>query len=248
MQQPLISVVMPVCNGEKFLSDSIESILNQSFSDFEFIIIENGSTDSSWQIIKSYSDPRIKAIRSSIKQVGYNLNLGIMNSVGKYIARMDCDDISDIDRLRSQFEFLEKNSDIAVVGSAFQTFGTDVKEKIIQMPETDSLIRRKLPFRFCFCHPSVMFKREVVLNYGGYWNFTSCEDLDLWLRLSRNANIKFANLHKVFLKYRIHPGQVKGKKETYIDMAGLMLRESLLRKSPKYFCGFIISLLKILLK
>jgi glycosyltransferase involved in cell wall biosynthesis len=248
MAQPQISVVMPVCNGEKFISDSIRSILNQSFSDFEFIIVENGSNDNSWQIINSYSDSRIKAIRSPIKQVGYNINLGIMNSTGKYISRMDCDDIANNDRLRIQFEYLEAHPDIAILGSDFKMFGENVKEKIIRMPQTNDLIRRKLPFKFCFCHPTVMFRREDILKCGGYWNFSACEDLDLWLRLSRRKDIKFANIPDVLLDYRIHPSQQKNKKETYIDMSFLMMREAILQKSFLYFLGFCISLGKTLLK
>lgn len=246
MTHPLVSVVMPVCNGEKFLSCAIESILKQSFKDFEFIIIENGSIDRSWAIITSYSDSRIKAVRSPIKQVGFNLNLGIMIAVGKYVARMDCDDISMLDRLKIQFDFFENNPDIAVVGSDFQFFGENTKEKKVQMPLTDSLIRKKLPYRFCFCHPSVMFRREVILECGGYWNFNGCEDLDLWLRLSRRKDIKFANINEILLKYRIHPDQQRKRNETYIDMASLMMREAIIRKSPSYFFGACVSLGKLL--
>ncbi len=248
IMEPKISVLMPVCNGEKFLCECIESIIGQSFSDFEFIIVENGSGDNSWELINSFNDPRIKPIKSPIRQVAYNLNLALMNSSGKYIARMDSDDISYPRRFQVQFDFLEQNWDVAIAGSGFKCFGENVDEKIVFMPETDRAIRRKLPFRFCFCHPSVMFRRELVLNYGGYQGVNGCEDLDLWLRLSRSNSIKMANIPEVLLKYRIHPAQTKGKKDTYADVAMLMMREALLRKSPGYFMGFWVSLFKYLIK
>ena len=110
---------MPVYNGEKYLQEAIESILNQTFKDFEFIIINDGSTDKTLEIIKSFTDPRIKLITQENRGIIYSLNKGITESRGKYIARMDADDISLPERLEKEYRFLEQNPNYGIVGTTF---------------------------------------------------------------------------------------------------------------------------------
>ena len=243
---PKVAVLLCVHNGEPFIGEAIESILNQSCKDFEFIIVENCSTDNTWQIIKSYTDPRIKAYQTNFKQLSFNLNYGLMQTKAEYIARMDADDIARPQRLGHQIAYLEANPKIDVLGTAYQLFGDDDEGKIIALPATDKAIRRRLPFRFCFCHPSVMFKRETIVNHGSYQGGKFCQDMDLWLRLSRDKTIKFANLPESLLRYRIHHNQAKGRREVDITGASLLFREALVQRSPRLFLGFLVAILKIL--
>ncbi len=242
-----VAVVLCACNAERYIKEAVDSVLSQSFKDFEFIIVENGSTDRTWEIIKSFRDSRIKAFQTPIKQLSFNLNFAMLQTEAEYIARMDADDIARPQRLAMQAAFLDSHPDIHVVGSAFELFGRNInKRKIILMPQSNSQIRKKLPFRFCFCHPTVMFRRSTIVAVGGYQGSSSCQDVDLWLRLSRNKNIKFANLQDVLLDYRIHPDQAKGSRECFIINSSQLFREALVQKSPCLFAGFIVSLFKIL--
>ena len=239
-----VAVLMCACNAEPYIGEAIDSILSQTFADFEFIIVENGSTDDTWDTIKSYTDPRIKAFQTDIKQLTYNLNYGLEQSHAELIARMDADDISEPTRLEEQVRFLEKNPDVAVVGTAFETFGADRQSKTITMPTDDKAIRRCLPFRFCFCHPSVMLRKKTVEIAGGYKAQGTCQDIELWLRLSRNKKIRFANLKEPLLKYRIHPGQIKGNKKAYKAAASYIFKEAKEQKSLLLFLGSLFTLLK----
>ena len=241
---PKIAVLMCACNAEQYIKEAIDSILNQTFTDFEFIIVENGSTDKTQSIIESYSDPRIRAFRTDIKQLTYNLNYGLKQTRAELIARMDADDISKPTRLQEQVRFLRQNPEVAVVGTAFEVFGKDTRNKIISMPVQDKTIRRYLPFRFCFCHPSVMFKKEIIENAGGYKAQGPCQDIELWLRLARDKKIKFANLKNSLLKYRIHQDQVKGDKKAYQAAAKYLFKEAVQQKSLLFFLGSLITLLK----
>lgn len=243
---PKVCVLMAVCNGENYLKQAIDSILDQTYSDFEFVIVENCSTDNTWQIIESYTDPRIKAFQTNFKQLSFNLNHGLMQTKAEYIARMDADDIAKPGRLEQQIAYLEANPDIDVLGTAFELFGNSDEGKIITLPAEDKAIRRRLPFRFCFCHPSVVFKRETILDHGGYQGGKYCQDADLWLRLSRDRTVKFANLQEPLLKYRIHSDQAKGQREVGMIMASQLFREALVQRSPLLFLGFLIAILKML--
>ena len=134
---PLISVVMSVFNTEMYLNKSIESILKQSYKNFEFIIIDDGSTDSSLSIILNYmkKDKRMVLISRENKGLPYSLNEGIDKSIGKYIARMDADDISLSTRLAEQIEFMEKNNEIGIVGTWIEIFGNNISNKISKHPK-----------------------------------------------------------------------------------------------------------------
>lgn len=235
---------MCACSAEQYIKQAIDSILGQTFADFEFIIVENGSTDNTWDMIKSYTDPRIKAFQTDIRQLTYNLNYGLKQTHAILIARMDADDISEPTRLQEQVRFLEQNPDVAVVGTAFETFGENTQNKTITMPVQNKTIRRCLPFRFCFCHPSVMFRKEIVDNAGGYKAQGTCQDLELWLRLSRDKNIQFANLKNTLIRYRIHPSQIKGNKKAYYATANHLFKEAKRQKSLLLFTGSLFALLK----
>ena len=244
--KPKAAVLLCAHNGEPFIGEAIESILNQTYKDFEFIIVENGSTDNTWQVIKAYKDQRIKAFQTPFKQLAFNLNYGLMQTQATYIARMDSDDIAKPQRIERQLSYLQAHSEVDVLGTSFESFGENNKGKTYTMPATDKEIRRRLPFRFCFCHPSVMFKRQTVLAHGGYQGGRYCQDVDLWLRLSRDKTVKFANLQEILLEYRVHPHQAKGCRESGILNASQLFRESLMQRSPLLFLGFLLAVLKLL--
>lgn len=241
---PKIAVLMCACNAEQYIKQAIDSILSQTFTDFEFIIVENGSTDNTQNIIDSYSDPRIRAFQTDIKQLTYNLNYGLNQTNAELIARMDADDISEPTRLEQQIQFLDQRPDVAVVGTAFKAFGKDMQDKIVTMPLQNKAIRRLLPFRFCLCHPSVMFRKQIIDSAGGYKAKGSCQDLELWLRLARNKKIKFANLEEPLLKYRIHPDQIKGDMKAHKAAAKYLFKEALRQRSLLFLAGSLFTLLK----
>jgi glycosyltransferase involved in cell wall biosynthesis len=204
--KPLISVVMSVYNAQKYLKYSIESILNQTYQNFEFIIINDGSTDRSLEIIEKYKleDKRIVLISRENRGLIASLNEGIAISKGKYIARMDSDDISLPDRLKEQVEFMEKNEDIDVVGCYFQLI--DKTSKVIDDKKV-SLSKEEILMNLCytvpFAHPSVMIRKEIFKKFQ-YEN-SAVEDYLLWTKIFNGNN--FANLDKILFQYRYHYGE-----------------------------------------
>ena len=206
---PNISVVMSVFNGASYLHESIESILNQSYKNFEFIIINDGSTDETLEIIKSYKDSRIVLISRKNKGLIDSLNEAISLAKGEYIARMDADDISYPTRLDEQYTFMEKNADIVVCGAWAKKFGTD--NGLSCTPVDDKNIREKFVITSPFIHPSVFIRksslRKECIKYDS--NYIHAEDYKLWLELLRVG--KCANIPKVLLRYRVSQGQISNK-------------------------------------
>jgi len=203
MTQPEVSVIMSVYNGEKHLRNAINSILNQDFINFEFIIIDDGSTDRSLEIIQSIQDPRIRIIQNK-RNIGLaaSLNKGIKQAAGKYIARMDADDTSEIARLKEQVKFLNRHNDIYLVGT--HTFLIDKNGRVFNTwkPATHhNDIVKTMQKGNSFCHGSVMLKREVSHTVGTYReNFRYAQDYDFWLRISEYY--KTANIDKLLYRNR----------------------------------------------
>lgn len=214
MATPTVSVVMSVFNGERFLREAVGSILNQSFSDFEFIIVDDGSTDESGRLLKSYQneDARVKVCHREHAGLIESLNYGCGIAQGKYIARMDADDIAGKDRLKMQVDFLDAHPEIGVVGGAVEWIDPTGKSLGVRSyPSGDSEIRSTLLEGCALWHPTVLFRREVFGWAGGYRSVAvDAEDYDLWLRVA--DRFQFANVGTVVLKYRIHPSQVSARK------------------------------------
>lgn len=213
MSEPKISVVMPVYNREKYLKESIESILNQTFTDFEFIIVDDQSTDSSWQIIQEYAnkDSRIVAVKNTCKKGCYSArNCGHRLAKGKYIAVMDSDDISLPQRLQTQFDFMEQNPDIDICGSWLKYFGAE--EKISRPLENHADIRDSSFFACSIPHQNAVFR---ITNQKLYYSedYASAQDYELFSR--KMDECKFANIPEVLLLYRAHENQIStaSKKE-----------------------------------
>lgn len=207
---PVVSVIMPVYNAEKYVGQAIESILNQTFANFEFLIFNDGSTDKTPGIIDGFKDNRIKVFHYDTNH-GHlvHLKYGLEIASGEFIARMDADDISIPDRLEKQVECLKNNPDIGVCGSWVKSFGE--YKRIIRYPETDDEIKVSLLSHNSFAHPVVMIRKEVLVKN----NITYCEDFHtsqdykMWTNLVPFT--KFYNIPEVLLKYRVTVNQVSSK-------------------------------------
>lgn len=212
----MISVVMPVYNSEKFLSSAIESILNQSLYEFEFLIFNDASTDNSKEIINEYIklDNRIKFYDSSInKGYSYWLNESLKYLNFNYLARMDADDISDKFRFEKQYNFLKKNQEYSVVGSFINIINeTDRFIRKLKYPINDDEIKKDLKKFSTFAHPSTMINTFYLNKVGGYRAiFEPAEDYDLWIRLSKISKLK--NIDEYLLSYRRHSSSVSLKRK-----------------------------------
>ena len=207
---PLASVVMTVFNGERFLREAIDSILSQTFSDFELIIINDGSTDSTAAMLDSYarSDPRVRVYHEEHKGAVESLNRGCGLARGKYIAVMDQDDVSMPDRLERQIGFLENHEKVGLLGGAVE--GIDDQGRWVfldQPPLEDEPIRAAFrSFSFPMCHPAVVMRKQAFDATGGYRApFLPAEDYDLFYRIIEGWRV--ANLSDVVLRKRIHSNQ-----------------------------------------
>ena len=207
---------MPVYNNEKYIIEAIESILNQTHKNFEFIIIDDCSTDDSWKVIQRYTkkDKRIKAVKNekNLKIVKTrNRGFKLSNKNSKYFAIFDSDDISMSNRLEEEVRFLEKNKDFGIVGS--HTLIINENSKIIgrrEYPTNPNKIKKEILLRSPFAQPSVMIKRSVIETVGGYKSdkkFDRPRDYDLWVRIF--DEFKIINLDAYLIKYRISPTQGK---------------------------------------
>lgn len=204
MQNPLISVLMPVYNAEKYLEESVQSVLNQTFKDFEFIMINDGSKDSSLKILKKYrkKDKRIIIIDNK-KNLGLHisLNKGLNIARGKYIARMDADDVSLPKRFEIEFNHIEKNKDIFLVGGSAIVID-EGGEKMGSLLKGDNpyRIKKKIMKSNPFVHPSIMFRNTGEFFYRD--KFVCSEDYDLYLRMLSKGR-KLENIKDFLIKYRI---------------------------------------------
>jgi len=201
---PMMSIIMPLYNAEKYLGDAIESILNQTFQDFELLIIDDYSTDNSLKLAQEYEkkDNRIKILRNNYKKgiVGA-LNTGMENAKGIYIARADADDINRPYRFEKQYNYLERNKDIYLIGGGYAPFN-DYGHRVDIFHPTSSLeIARKFISDSFFCHPSVMFRREIYDEFGGYPD-EEAEDFAYFSKVVRKY--RCSNIKDILIDYREH--------------------------------------------
>lgn len=227
---PLVSVVMPVYNTAPYLSASIHSILTQTFQDFEFIIINDGSTDGSGNILDDYQkkDKRIRVLNQGNRGLPVSLKMGCDEATGKYIARMDSDDISLPTRLAQQVNLMESHPEIGVCGTWIKCFG-DIEEHIRYLPTESEEIRVSLLFMSVLAHPTVMMRRDLMIReHLSYRNrFEHAEDYDLWVRFSRCS--KMANIPQALLFYRIHKGQIVQLHADQKDRSADLVRKEALK-------------------
>jgi len=207
MNNPIVTVLLPVYNAERYIALAVESILKQSFRDFELLIINDGSTDNSLEIIRSFKDERIRLVTNESNQkLIATLNKGIQLARGKYIARMDADDISLPERLQKQVDFMESHPEVGVCGAWFEPL--ELPGKAVKYPERDENIRIMMLYQTPFCHPVVMLRKEVLAQQNIFFSpdFIHGEDYEMWVRLS--SVTQFANIPEVLLRYRSHESSV----------------------------------------
>lgn len=216
---------MPVWNGAKYLGAAIDSILNQTFQDFEFIIINDGSTDDSKKIIESYQDARIVLINQENQGVTKSLNNGLQIAKGELIARMDADDLAMPDRLAKQLEFLNAHPEVALCGT--RAVAIDKDEKIIRNfdypPLSHQEIKKYFIFHNPFIHSSVMLRKSVLATVGSYdETVPRAQDYELWSRVI--TKFQTANLPNHLLRYRILDEGVTKSKNLSMRLIGLKIR------------------------
>ncbi|EKE21124.1 MAG: glycosyl transferase family protein [uncultured bacterium] len=242
MNNPKISVVMPNYNCARFLRESIEGVLTQTFIDFEFIIVDDGSTDNSWEIISKQAkkDKRILAIRNENNQrICKTLNKGIGIANGEYIARMDSDDVANPNWLETVLDFMERaeNEKVGVCGANFfliDEAGKKIGEK--KFPESDLSCRESFWFRNPFGHNTVLIRKKCFSDFGYYdENFIYAEDLELWMRFGQKY--KFYNIQEDLVNYRISGGNSVLKNQRAMIINTLKARD----KATKEY-GYVINL------
>lgn len=207
-----ISVVMPVYNAEMYVKDAIESVLKQSFGVFEFIIIDDGSTDKTCSIIQSFDDKRIKLIVNKHDFID-SLNLGLDSAEGKYIARMDADDIMHVDRLKIQYSIMENETEITVCGAGIVRFGTNLRpESLVHFSGLiENPLLKFIQRNFLF-HPTAMIRTDFLREHKlKYENYFYAEDFKFWTEIAKMGG-QFYIDNQPLLYYRISDNQVSKQK------------------------------------
>lgn len=233
----LVSVIMPSYNTPYvFLKEAIESIRNQSYKDFELIIIDDGSTQYNDSIKLNgliSGDDRIRFVKNSHKKgVAGALNTGLDESIGKYIVRMDSDDIAEYDRLERQIRFMDENEDVDIVAGGIKCFGAS--NRIEKSEVTNAGIRTVLLFQSGMAHPTVCFRKTSLEKYSlRYSESMQSEDYELWTRCASYPDFKFASLPSVVLNYRVHENQVTKQRNDIMHEQGKIIRLEYLKKSCK---------------
>jgi glycosyltransferase involved in cell wall biosynthesis len=209
-----VSVLMSVYNAESYLRDAIDSILQQTFKEFEFVIIDDASSDNSKQIIQSYLDKRIKLIENE-QNLGLtrSLNKGIGYCEGEFIARMDADDVAAPHRLKEQWSFMREHPEVGVCGSWVYYSSQGGSQVLWKYPLRDEDIRIELLLKSRIAHPSAMIRKKVLTDHHLSYDteFTTSQDYDLWVRMSHYC--KLANLPEPLLTYRYHTQSISSQKQ-----------------------------------
>lgn len=231
-----VSVVMAVYNGGRYLNEAISSILDQTFRDFEFIIVDDGSTDGTKEIIEAFqsADSRVRLIARENRGQTRSLNEAIWCSTGEYIARMDADDISLPNRLEKQVLLLDGNPEVGMCGAWIRMFDDKIGFlQDYQYPVSNDSIRRGILFHCPFAHPSVMVRSSVVKHVGAYdTSIRFAQDYELWTRIV--FRYRTENIPEVLLHYRVHSGQMTKGYNFGMRLEGVKIRLFVLLKWVRY--------------
>ena len=206
MKDPLISVILPVYNTERYIEASIQSVLNQTYRNFELIILNDASTDGSKEIIRSFNDERIRYVENEQNlRLIKTLNKGVELARGEYIARMDADDICHPSRFERQLRFLQQDKSYVMCGSWAKIIDSNGnKTGRIKRIDTDGLLKVNMLFTTPFVHPTVMIKTDALKKNLYSEEAIHCEDMELWPRLAMNTPFRFARIPEYLLEYRWH--------------------------------------------
>ncbi|MFA6797435.1 MAG: glycosyltransferase [Candidatus Paceibacterota bacterium] len=218
-----VSILMPVFNAEKYLRKAIDSIILQTEKKWELILVDDGSTDNSIDVVSSYQDDRIKYFKKEHSGIVDTLNFGLSKCSGKYIARMDSDDISKPERLEKQIKFMEDNS--FVLSGTFADIIDcldNITGNIEYLPKENKKIKLFLLFHNPFIHSSVIFNKNIIIKSGGYRDFKHVEDYELWTRIIYKN--KIANLPERLICYRVHDKQITKRFNLKMRLNGFLVR------------------------
>ena len=212
MNLPLVSVVMPVYNGENYLKEAIDSILSQSYQNIELVIVNDGSTDSSKAVIQSYADSRIRLVENERNSgIVFTRNRGLESASGAYIATLDCDDIALPDRLEKQVDFLVKNPDYGMCGSYYYIMnGSGKQTKKVRPPTSNRDIITYLLVGNCFCNSTMLIRSSLAKELKYRENFDIVEDYELWHRISKRAKLACLPFYGTY--YRVHGNNISVSK------------------------------------
>lgn len=229
MADPLITVLMPTYNGAKYLKQTINSVLGQTFKDFELLIINDCSPDNTDDIVAAYTDPRIRYVKNSRNRgISGSSNYGFSLARGKYIARQDHDDISLPERLEKQVAYMENHPEVGILGTGFKVFGS--KSKNVLYPEDDAAIKALLLFKMPLAHQTSMMRKELFyknrLQYDE--SYASSNDRKLWIDAA--PYMQFHNLPEILLRYRMYKGMTSVTKRDRVLEEGRRLRGLLYRR------------------
>lgn len=248
----VISIILPTYNGGKYIRRAIDSIISQSFNSWELLVINDGSSDDTENIIKEYIkiNPRIIYIKNEVNLgIQKTLNKGLREAKGEYIARIDDDDEwIDKDKLKKQVLFLDDNFDYVLVGTGVVVIDENNNELFrYLLPEKNEDIRNKILGKNCFVHSSVMFKKDIVLKVGGYdesQNTRHVEDYDLWLKIGTLG--KFANLPVYAVSFTQREGSISSKNKIEQFKKDITLIKSFKIKYPHYFSSLVRSYIRLI--
>lgn len=209
MGQSLVSVILPVFNAERYVAPALESVLQQTHDNLQVIVIDDGSTDNSLQIVRAVAagDARVRIHARENRGLVATLNEALSHCDGEFVARMDADDICRRDRITKQLGYLEEHG-LDIVGGAVEIFADDKVIAVKPFPQHNAALKASI---LCwgghFCHPAVLARRTLFDRYG-YEDFAGIEDFALWIRLALDPSVRMGNLPDVVLRYRDHPKQV----------------------------------------
>jgi glycosyltransferase involved in cell wall biosynthesis len=221
--EPLVSIIIPSYNSSRYLLDALHSVANQTYKNIEIILIDDGSTDNTWEIIQNLQIkiPNLLYIKKNNEGIASALNFGLDKAKGAYIARMDADDISNENRILEQVKYLESNKDIDLVSCSYIAFSGDTnKTNTVIHPSDPDVIKLLLCYCSPICHPAVIAKASIFKKFK-YNPKVTTEDHDLWCKLS--LNYKLTNIEEPLLFYRRHENSYTKRKKWKIRFSSFFI-------------------------
>lgn len=246
---PRVTWLLCTYQEDALLHRAMRSCLTQTMRDFELLLVVNGpDVDRLVPILtETYaSDERVRVIGTPIWMLNFSLSLGLHLARAPFVARMDADDVAHPERLERQLAFMETHGNVVVLGSSYHLIDSNGRTHgRIDLPVTDSAIRKALRFRNPICHPAVMLRRDPVLAAGAYLGGKNAEDYDLWLRLAITPPWQFANLQNPLLSYNVSPkGAARRSRAAYANVASAQLRQFLITRDVCWLMGAALTTIK----
>ena len=250
---PAVSWLLCTHVADEQLRLALQSCLNQTFTDYELVIVVNGPSAQNVAVaVRTWvgHDPRVRIFTTEVRHLIFSLSLGLHHARAALVARMDSDDLSKTYRLERQVAFMREHPEVAVLGSAYEMIDAGGRPlQKVQPPTSDIEIRRALLRGNPMCHPSVMFRRKVVLDAGGYLGALHAEDYDLWVRLSNDSVNQFANLPEICLGYRsVSVGTARRSRSAYASMAAAQFRNFIHGQGLSWAFAALLSTLKAFIR